>query len=143
MEYLNKLSKSELKHLLEKIIDRMEDTDTNLANEYIEMIEKCIYDICEEDAREVVCAMKPLGEVYSFEMVEDILKQYNNYSEMNKQHNIDYYITMNMMHNDYKSILDKYNVNNTKQFCYDMSKCFIEDEDGPEYKVSKYIFMVS
>jgi hypothetical protein len=31
---------------------------------------------------------------------------------------------------------------NNNLFCYELSKSFIEDEDGGDYKVSKYFLML-
>lgn len=50
---------------------------------------------------------------------------------------------MNMIRNDYKHVIEKYNVSNINQFTYNMSKCFIENEDGTDHKVSKYFFNVN
>lgn len=143
MEYLCKLTKCELKHILEKVMDKLEEDNIDMYKEYETMIEKCVYDISKEDAKEFVMNMMPLGEVYTYNQVVDLLKQFNNYSESDEEHNIEYYIVMNMTHNDYKHIVEKYNVTNPKQFCYDMAKCFIDDEDCTDYKVSKYILMMS
>lgn len=142
MEFLCKLGKKELKDIIETIIDKLEETNVELAEDCVEMIEEYIYEITVEDAKELVANMKPCGEVFNWNVVTDTLKRHNAYNEAEKDKVTEYYLTMNMIYNDYKQVIEKYNVPNSNQFCYDMCKCFIEDEDCGKYKVSKYFLMM-
>ena len=47
MEYLCKLTKCELKHILEKVMDKLEEDNIDMYKESETMIEKCVYDIAE------------------------------------------------------------------------------------------------
>lgn len=53
---------------------------------------------------------------------------------------LEYYVCMNMAYNDYKDISDRLNVDVT-EFCYMISRRFIEDVDAPPHKVAKYFMM--
>lgn len=143
MEYLTRLNKKELRAIIEMIMSKMEDDSEELYEEYTECIDKYVYCIDLEDAQEIVSDMQPLGEVYNYSSIVDTLKQNNVYDSDNEKCVIDYYLVMNMIRNDYKHVIEKYNVSNINQFTYDMSKCFIEDEDGTDHKVSKYFLMLT
>lgn len=143
MEYLTRLNKKELRAIIEMIMSKMEDDSEEMYEEYTEFIDKYVYCIDLEDAQEIVSDMQPLGEVYNYSSIVDTLKQNNVYDSDNDKCVIDYYLVMNMIRNDYKHVIEKYNVSNINQFTYDMSKCFIEDEDGTDHKVSKYFLMLT
>lgn len=143
MEYLTRLTKKDLRAIIEMIMGKMEDDSEELYEDYKEFIDKFVYCIDLEDAQEIVSDMQPLGEVYNYSSVVDTLKQNNMYDSNNEKCVIDYYLVMNMIRNDYKHVIEKYNVSNINQFTYDMSKCFIDDEDGTDYKVSKYFLMLT
>jgi hypothetical protein len=143
MEFLDKSSKAKLKHILETVMDKIGETDEDLYNSCYTLIEEHLYEIPLETAQEIVCKMIPCGEVYSYDAIKDFLKKHNNYDESTEPHNsIDYYLVMNMFQNDFKSVLEKYGMANNNLFCYELSKSFIEDEDGGDYKVSKYFLML-
>lgn len=44
---------------------------------------------------------------------------------------------MNMFYNDYKTYAEAKRLD-IKEFCFEMSKLFINDVDGGKYKVEKY-----
>lgn len=143
MEFLNKLCKKELKNMLEAVMDNLEEYDEEVYNKCYKLIEDYLYNIPLDTAKEIVTDMVPQGEVYSYEFVVDFLKKHNNYNEITEPKcSIEYYLVMNMIYNDYKPVLDKYGMANNNLFCYDLSKCFIEDKDGGEHKVSRYFLML-
>lgn len=100
---------------------------------YEDMINEELYCIEVPEAVEIVKAMKPNGEVFSMSDVSEILSKY----QTSDDKFVKYYLCMNMFYNDYKTYAEAKRLD-IKEFCFEMSKLFINDVDGGKYKVEKY-----
>lgn len=137
MEYLYKLDRADLECMFSDLISDVRDKNPELASKYLDELEDYIYSISLEEAQSIVKEMKPVGEKYSYEIVESTLAN----KELEESDIIDYYLVMNMFYNDYKTVLDKYNMN-SKEIITEFATAFIEDEDAPKYKTEKYFLLL-
>lgn len=137
MEYLYKLDRADLECMFSDLISDVRDKNPELASKYLDELEDYIYSISIEEAQSIVKEMKPIGEKYSYEIVESTLAN----RELEESDIIDYYLVMNMFYNDYKTVLDKYNMN-SKEIITEFTTAFIEDEDAPKYKTEKYFLLL-
>lgn len=126
MERMNEL----YYEMAELIKDRLPDEYKGFA----ERAEDVLYSMSADEAEEIVRRMRPSGEHWSIDDVYSILDD----NEMPQD--VDYYIVMNMMYNDYGRTFKTYGVD-TVEFYLEMSRDFIEDEDGVNHKVEKYFTM--
>lgn len=139
MENLSKLNKKDLENILTDIISDLETDCPEIAEKYICELEDYIYIISLEEAKEIVSHMKPYGEKFTYDFIVSFLAERDIVEESEC---IDYYLVMNMIFNDYKTFFEKYSSFNQKDIYYDFSKMFIEDVDGPKYKVEKYFMLL-
>lgn len=135
---LSKVSRESLEEVLYSMIAELEEAQNPIIDKYIDDIEDELYSISKEEAQTIVHHFKPYSEVYSYMKVEEMLA--NKGIEIDECVVLDYYLVMNMMYNDFKHVAEAHNLD-VKEFCYDMSKAFIDDIDAPKYKVKKYFRM--
>ncbi len=133
---LSKLSKSSLEGVINSMLEDLDSEKSPLVNKYEDLICEMLYYIDEDEAIEIVKHMKPFGEVYTIESVEDTLTK----SGINYDDIIEYYLCMNMFYNDCKTYPESKRLD-INEFCLEMSKLFINDSDAPKYKVEKYFKM--
>lgn len=113
------------------MVDFIRDNAPNAYEHFLKETEDVLYNITEEEAVGIVRTMRPYGEHWT---VNDV----NNYvRSMGQEPCVDWYLTMNMAFNDYSEIAYKNNIDVT-EFCYDVARCFIKDEDAMPHKVSRY-----
>lgn len=84
----------------------------------------------EELAHEIVEDMKPLGEYWNYETIQNVKMQYG----LNNIDANDLYIVMNSLANDYNEVI---NLDDVETYVK-MAKAFIKDEDATSHKVWKY-----
>lgn len=133
---LSKLSKASLEGVINSMLEDLDINKSPLLNKYEDLICEMLYYIDEDEAHEIVKNMKPFGEVYTMETVENTLSKANiNYDDI-----IEYYLCMNMFYNDYKVYPETKRLD-INEYCLEMSKLFINDIDAPKYKVEKYFKM--
>lgn len=130
---LSKLSKSSLEEILEELMTDLGNTNKVLEQKYEDIICNELYYIDDTEAYTIVKNMKPYGEVCSIQEIMDILNKHG----IPETKCIKYYLCMNMFYNDYKSYIDLHKLD-PKEFCFEMSKLFINDVDAPKHKVEKY-----
>lgn len=140
MDYLNKVSREDLEEMIRAIMSELEEDSPELYEKYKLEAEDYMYCMSIEEAREIVHNMKPFGEKFSYEMINQFLSDKD--SDLEELDIIEYYLVMNMFYNDFKSVFEKYPALNQKETYYDFSKCFIEDVDAPKYKVEKYFILI-
>jgi hypothetical protein len=114
-------------------MDDLEATDKHLLEKYETMIAHKLYHIDESEAQHIVKNMKPYGEVYSMSDISEILAR----MQIPTDKCIKYYLCMNMYYNDYKTYAESKRLD-LKEFCFEMSKLFINDMDAPKHKVESY-----
>lgn len=129
----DKLSKEALEDIIYDIMEDLRKTDESLYMKYEDMINEELYCIDVPEAIEIVKAMKPHGEVFSMADISEMLSKY----QISEDKFVKYYLCMNMFYNDYKTYADSKRLD-IKEFCFEMSKLFINDTDGVKYKVEKY-----
>ena len=133
---LSKLSKASLEGVVNSMLEDLSEERSPLVDKYEDLICEMLYYIDESEAMEIVKKMKPFGEVYTMESVEEALTKANiNYDDI-----VEYYLCTNMFYNDYKTYPDSKRLD-INEFCIEMSKLFINDSDAPKYKVEKYFKM--
>ena len=139
MNDLDKVSKNVLEDCVMDIISDLKTKDLELAEKYQNMLDEHIYYISPEEAKVIVMNMKPKGEKFSMDYVKALLMEKD--KPVDECNTVNYYLTMNMIYNDYQLLFEKYPVLNQKDAYYLMASCFINDIDGPKYKVGKYFLM--
>lgn len=139
MDYLHKLNKKDLETILNDLISDLETDCPELAEKYMCELEDYIYVISVDEAKDIVNSMKPYGEKFTYDFTVNFLKEKEITEELEC---IQYYLVMNSIFNDYKAFFDKYPSFSQKDVYYDFAKCFIEDLDGPKYKVEKYFMLL-
>lgn len=134
---LSRVEREDLEDIVCDMLYDLKDKDTHLYDKFKTILDDIVYDIDEDEAVDIVHSFKPSGEAFSIEKVEEILHKMGKTSEHCL---IEYYLTMNMMYNDYKVYAENKRLD-IQDFCIEMSKLFIEDIDAPKHKVSKYFEM--
>ena len=80
-----------------------------------------------DTAYEIVNSMKPLGEYWDYETTKSLVDDYD-------VDDIDFYIVINSLVNDYGKVIDKGDTNTYAK----MARSFILDEDAKKNKVWIY-----
>lgn len=96
-------------------------------------LEKLAYDIDKPEAENIIKEMKPYGQHWSYKEVESLLDENGIRGDV-----IEWWLTMNMMYNDYYTTAKKYGHENDVEFFVSLSNNFINDVDGKPFKVEKY-----
>jgi hypothetical protein len=130
---LQKLNKASLEDILCDLMNDLEKVNKPLLEKYENVVDEKLYHIDETEAQHIVKNMKPYGEVYSLADIKDIITR----AQISEDHIIKYYLCMNMFYNDYKTYPESRRLD-IKDFCFEMSKLFINDVDAPKYKVENY-----
>lgn len=104
-------------------------------DELVEEAEKIYYCMDEDEARSIVRSMKPKGERWSMDEIENYLNGKGIYDHVKE-----YYLAMNMVYNDYCTTAEKYGTDSA-DFYFDMANNFINDVDAPPHKLYKYFKM--
>lgn len=133
---LSKIEKEDLEDIVCDILDELKVCEVHLFEKFSEMLEDILYGIDETEAVDIVHSFEPNGETFSMERVKEILRKVG----IAEDACIDYYLTMNMFYNDYKSYAESKRLD-LQDFCFEMSKLFINDTDAPKHKVAKYFKM--
>lgn len=130
---LSKLNKSSLEGIVNSMLGDLKGKDDDMVHKYEDLICEMIYYISPDEALEIVRNMQPYGEAYSMETVANTISK----NGIASSELVKYYLTMNMFYNDYKSYTDAKRLD-INDFCFEMTKLFINDADGTKYKVEKY-----
>lgn len=135
--HLAKLNKEQLENVVEHILHSTKETGAGtLYHRFEEIIEDEVYSIDKEHAKEIVAHMRPYGEMFSMDSVRTMLQSHG--VEHSDAHVcIRYYLVMNMYANDSKHVAEEFSIP-FDQFCFAMSKSFINDIDADKHKVEKY-----
>lgn len=133
---LSRIEKESLENIVCDILDEVKMCDMHLYKKLSDMLEDILYGIDETEAVDIVHSFEPNGETFSMERVKEILRK----TGIDENACIDYYLTMNMFYNDFKSYAESKRLD-LQEFCLEMSKLFINDVDAPKYKVAKYFNM--
>lgn len=121
-----KLSLDELKDLVVEMLDDLKRYDSKMYDDISLELYKHIYgdEITLECAKEIVSKMKPNGEKWSYET----LNQYNKgYDKVN------FYLVMNMFWNDYKTV-----IGNDLNTYVKLTEAWFEDIDAKPEKTFDY-----
>lgn len=96
-------------------------------------LNKLAYSISRPQAEMIVRNMRPHGQVWTYEQVEELVK-----SKGITDCFTDWYLVMNMCYNDYYNTAKIYGLQNDANFYFNLAKDFIEDPDASPNKVSMY-----
>lgn len=130
---LSKLSKETLEDILCDLMEDVGRVNKPLTEKYDAIIEEELYYIDDTEAMKIVRSFKPYGEIFSMADVKELLSR----MQIPVDKYLKYYLCMNMFYNDYKSYPESKRLD-VKEFCFEMSKMFINDVDAPKHKVAKY-----
>lgn len=133
---LMKLNEHNMIKLLENMFDDLKDNNMqDIYDKYMEEVDDIVYCIDEAKAKEIVKRMRPYGEMFSMDVVSNMLTA----NAVAREHKalVRYYLCMNMYANDAKQVADENNMP-LEKFCFIMAKTFINDIDGGKHKVEKY-----
>lgn len=124
--------KDKMDEVYYEMADFLKEHNHDWYEKFYEKAEDIIYEITDEEARQIVMAMRPYGQKWSMEEIKEYLR-----SKGVSGHEKCYYLVMNAMYNDYARTARQYNVD-VPEFYYDMAYDFIHDEDAKKHKVEKY-----
>lgn len=116
----------ELKDLFIDLFDELKRNDKEMYNDLSLKIYKHIYGntITKDCAEEIVRKMKPYGEKWTYEGVQNYNKGYNQ---------SEFYLVMNMFYNDYGKIIGNDNSNYVR-----FTEAWLDDKDAKENKTFDY-----
>lgn len=134
---LSVIEKEDLEDIVCDMLRDLKTHEMQLYTKFKNILDDIVYGIDEEEAVDIVHSFKPSGEAFSIDKVREILHRNGKTSE---EDCINYYLTMNMMYNDYKPYMESRRLD-IQEFCMEMSRLFIEDIDAPKHKVSRYFKM--
>lgn len=137
-KYIEKIGENKNPEDMQKLGDMLAEIIYSMKESHHELYEKYKMELyvmaygevlTEEMAEDIVHKMKPDGEHWDIGTTTEVKNKYG----LNEITIVDFYIVMNMAHNDYKGVfgddLDMY---------VKYSKAFIEDKDAKKGKVFKY-----
>ena len=145
-EYINKIVNTgnkedmeELSEMLDEAILKLKMNDEECYNEYkMKLYEMANGKILDENmAEEWVMSMKPRAR-WTMEETDQVLKQYN----ITSIDSIDWYVVMNMLYSDMKSVLGSGDDEESLTKYVNAAKDWLQDEDaGPDklYNYWKYV----
>lgn len=120
-----------LSDMLSELIYMMKEPHNEMYKKY----KMCLYEmangkILDEDmAMEIVEKMKPYSQHWDMNTTTQVKKEYG----LNDIRDIDFYVVMNSLYNDYHSVLEE----DTEKYVK-MAIAFIRDEDAEEGKIYTY-----
>ena len=133
---LSKIEKEDLEDIVCEMLEDIKEHNLSIYDKYTDILDDILYGIDEKEAVDIVHSFKPNGEAFSKERVKEILHRLGKSEDCY----LDYYMTMNMIYNDFKPYAESKRLD-IQDFCIEMSKLFINDIDAPKHKVSKYFSM--
>lgn len=107
--------------------------DESLFRLLKEKLEDLFYVISRAKAEKIVTDMKPYGQMWSYEQIEQLLHKKSIGSSA-----IDWYLVMNMCYNDYFNTAKIYGLQSDENFYFNLASNFINDQDAGPHKVAKY-----
>lgn len=132
---------AEMEEIVEEILKHLKEKD---KCKYLKMYFKTYESaygkkLNEEMAKEWVHSMKPYAEHWTKEQTDAVFK--NQGLSVNE---IDFYVAMNMMYNDYSKVLENEDMSEEEKIkaYIKLAYYFIKDEDFGEGKVFEYYKMV-
>lgn len=123
----------EYKVVMKDLAHRLEKYYPDVYNDFVEKLEKVVYEISLEKATEIVHNMKPFGEHWTYDNVKNYVESKGIY-----RHYVNYYLVMNAMFNDYYDVATNFGHQTDTEFYYELTNAFINDVDGKKLKVEKY-----
>lgn len=96
-------------------------------------LEALFYVISRAKAEKIVTDMKPYGQMWSYEQIEQLLHKKSIDSPAT-----DWYLVMNMCYNDYFNTAKIYGLQSDESFYFNLASNFINDQDAKPHKVAKY-----
>ena len=122
-----------LEELMDIILCDIKISSPEIFHKEIERLENALYTIHHPDAERIVKTMRPYGEHWSFEQVEDFVK-----GKGISDHMCKWYLVMNMAYNDYHKTAELVGKDTDADFYFSLARDFIMDEDGKPHKVGWY-----
>jgi hypothetical protein len=119
---------------LDKALCSIQRSDKAMFEHLINDLEAKAYSIEPEEAKKIVQAMKPMGQQWSWNQIEDYIKS----KDLDPKCTETWYLVMNMVYNDYYDTAKVFGHLNDVEFFYHLAKDFIDDPDAKPLKVEKY-----
>ena len=117
----------------EKAWHTLKTSEPRVYTTLIGELEDLCYAIDLPEAEAIVKAMRPKGQMWTYNQVHDYIATQGIDSDC-----ANWYLVMNMVYNDYYNTARKYNLQNDTEFYFHLAKDFITDPDGGRHKVEKY-----
>lgn len=119
---------------LEESLNYIQKVDDTVYKRILESLEKKAYAIEPEEAKNIVQKMKPMGQQWSWQQIEEYITSKGIDASCVEK----WYLVMNMVYNDYYDTAKTFGHLNDVEFFYHLAKDFIEDPDAKPLKVEKY-----
>lgn len=127
------IDRSEIEKVNCEAFDYLKHADPKAYRMLEQKLEDLAYTITRSQAERIVQSMRPQGQVWTYEQVEDLTSV---------KGCTDMYLAMNMAYNDYYSTAKKYGLQNDANFYLSIAENFVNDPDAAPHKVARY-FMPS
>nr|DAF76534.1 MAG TPA: hypothetical protein [Caudoviricetes sp.] len=119
---------------LEEALCYVQRVDASMYQHLAESLEQKAYEINPDEAKSIVQKMKPMGQQWSWQQIEDYISS----KEIDPSCTEKWYLVMNMVYNDYYNTAKTFGHLNDVEFFFHLAKDFIEDPDAQPLKVEKY-----
>lgn len=119
---------------LEEALCYVQRVDSTMYQHLVESLEQKAYEINPDEAKSIVQKMKPMGQQWSWQQIEDYISS----KEIDPSCTEKWYLVMNMVYNDYYNTAKTFGHLNDVEFFFHLAKDFIEDPDAQPLKVEKY-----
>lgn len=131
---ISKGSEEEVWSLIDETMENVKHRYPDLYAQMTEELEGLAFKIPYEEARQIVRAMRPKGEVFSLDEVKRMIDE----KGIKVKCPVEYYLCMNMMANDYQNTARQFGLERDSNFYFALAYDFINDADGKPYKVQRY-----
>lgn len=115
------------------MLDEIASTNPRVYERCKNFLEEVAYSIPKPQAEMIVRNMSPRGQKWSYAEIEDFIK-----SKGIEGKCVEYYLTMNMVYNDFYDTAVQYGHQKDPEFYFSLAKDFINDPDAKPYKVERY-----
>lgn len=129
--------KGKQKEMIDILVSLLPKLNGEVKDKLSYELEAIAYSFSPEEAKTTVQKMTPYGEHWTIDKIKSLLET----KDVKSCKLIHYYLVMNMMYNDYYKTAEHYANKEDVDFYFCLSKEFIEDPDGVNFKVEKYFRM--
>lgn len=130
---MEKGTEEEAWQLADETMEKVRRKYPELYDELMDDLECLAYRIPDDEAIQIVRAMRPKGQNWSLQQVKDLCREHGIDKDITN-----WYLVLNMVYNDYCGTAKAFGLQSDEDFYWSLAKDFIEDPDAKPFKVEKY-----